>query len=74
MNDEIKPKVRRQPMPLRRVITYIMGITTILCIGLYAWLREGELLTLAVFNSGVFAKMLTTDTDVKDVQEMNGPP
>ena len=71
--DEIKqPSPKKSPMPLRRVIIYILGVTLLACLALWAWKLQGELLVLAGTILGTLAKMLTGDSDSSDVKEMNG--
>lgn len=73
MTEEIQyNKPKKPPMPLRRIIVYILGLTLLACIGLWSWKTQGELLVLAGTILGILGKMLTGDSDSSDVKEMNG--
>lgn len=70
--DETQRQRKKPPLPLRRIIVFFLGITILVCLGLYYLKEDNQLLILAGTILGVFGQMLTGDSDSADVKEMNG--
>lgn len=83
MNDQIeKPKIKKPPMPLRRLIVkclVVIAIVEAITVGMCFWIFKEQALqyvnvpneVLKIVIIGLLA-LVQGDSDSKDVKEMNG--